>query len=77
MAGTKSRTKIPGRLVHKLDEVGKNAKLFDEFVSLLDFIPDRESRKITASRLFENIRNQVLKDGKVKLPFDMIIKIAD
>ena len=72
-----SRTPIPDHLIHKSIEVAENAKLFDEFVSLLESIPDRESREITASTLFEKIRQKVSKEGEVKLPFGLVIKAAD
>ena len=72
-----SRTPIPDHLIHKSIEVAKNGKLFDEFVSLLGSIRDRESREITAANLLERIRRKVLKKGKVKLPFGLVIKAAD
>lgn len=71
-----SRTPIPNHLVHKLDDVERNAKLFDDFVSLVNLDPP-ELREIIAASLLEQIRQKVLENGKFKLPFGLIVTEAE
>jgi hypothetical protein len=68
-----SRIPIPDHLIHKPEEVEENARLFDVLVSLIEF-GDDESRQIIASTLLEKIRQRVLIEGEIKLPFGLIIK---
>jgi len=75
-----SRTPIPDGLIHKPAEVEENAKLFDAFASLVD-VPNmlkgstrKELREMTASMLLEKLRRRVSEDGKIKLPFGLIIQ---
>ena len=75
-----SRTPIPDNLIHKPANTEENAKLFDDFVSLVEVAPvlveltDRELQETIASNLLEKIRQKVSEDGEVKLPFGLIIK---
>jgi hypothetical protein len=50
----------------------QNAKLFDEFVRLVDSRPNPDA-EIFASNLLENIRLKVQGDGKFSLPFGLVI----
>lgn len=70
------RTPISNHLVHKLDDVGRNAKLFDDFVSLVN-LDSPELREIVAANLLEKIRQKVLENGEFKLPFGLIVTEAE
>lgn len=68
-----SRTPVPDHLIHKSKDVKENARLFDDFVSLIDLDPP-ELREVVAASLLEKIRQKVLEDGELKLPLGLIIK---
>lgn len=69
-----SRVPIPKHLIHQSKEVEKNAKLFDVFVDLISVDLDKDLRELVMSNLFENIRQKVAKEGKIRLPFGLVIK---
>lgn len=75
-----SRIPVPEHLIHKLEEVKENAKRFDAFVNLIPendliFFKDfREVREFIASQTLENIRQKVEKEGRVFLPFGLVVR---
>lgn len=75
-----SRTPIPDHLIHKPADIEENAKLFDAFASLVEVTPSlikltkKELKAMIASNLLEKIRQKVIENGEVKLPFGLVIK---
>lgn len=75
-----ARTPIPENMIHKPEEVAENSKLFDIFVNLIPennlalFEDFQEVRELIASELLENIRQKVEREGKVILPFGLIVR---
>lgn len=74
------KTPVPDSLIHKPEEVEENAKLFDDFASLVEVTPwligltQKELRGMIASNLLEKLRQKVSEDGEFKLPFGLVIK---